>query len=108
MNREELEREIEELGPWFYPFDLGDGLRTTSAIPPHVAKIFGTRLEMVTGVVERHFGSRLREIHCLDIGRHEGFYSFEMAKLGVGRVTGLEYRDINLRKARLVAKRVGL
>ena len=108
MNREELEREIDELGPWFYPFDLGDGLRTTSAIPPHVTKIFGTRLEMVTGVVERYFGSRLPEIHCLDIGSHEGFYSFEMAKLGVGHVTGLEYRDINLRKARFVAERVGL
>ena len=108
MNREELERAIEELGPWFYPFDLGDGLRTTPAIPPHVTKIFGTRLEMVTGVVERHFGSRLPEIRCLDIGSHEGFYSFEMAKLGVGHVTGLEYRDINLRKARFVAERVGL
>ena len=104
MSRKELEQKIEELGPWFYPFDLGDGLRTNPAIPTHVTKIFDTRLEMVRRAVRGHFGSRLPEIRCLDIGSHEGFYSFEMAKLGVGRVRGVEYREVNLNKARFVAE----
>ena len=98
-----MERSIAELGPWFYPFDFGGGLRAPSRIPEAVAEIFGTRLEMVNRVADAHFGARLREISCLDIGCHEGFYSIEMARKGVRRVRGIDVREDNLRRARFVA-----
>jgi ubiquinone/menaquinone biosynthesis C-methylase UbiE len=107
MTHQEIEQRIEELGPWFYPFDFGRGLRTTSVVPPHVKQIFDTRLEMVNQVVQQHFGPRLGEINCLDVGCHEGFYSFAMARLGAGHVTGVDVRESNLRKARFAAELLG-
>ena len=104
----QIEDQIARLGPWFYPFDLGDGLRTASALPPAVTQIFETRQEMVSRAVDAHFGSRLPQITCLDVGCHEGFYSLAMARKGVGRVVGVDIREENLRKARFVAATLGV
>jgi len=108
MTSQEMAARIAELAPWFYPFDLGHGLRTESAIPPEVTGIFETRLEMVNQVVERRFGPRLPEITCLDVGCHEGFYTAAMARKGMRRVVGMDVREMNLRKARFVADAFGL
>ena len=107
MTAQEIEQRMAQLAPWFYPFDFGGGLRAPSRIPPEVAGIFETRLQMLAGVVAAHFGARLPEISCLDIGCHEGFYSVAMAKQGVGRVVGVDVREDNLRKARFVAEVLG-
>ncbi len=98
--------EIEALGPWFYPFDF-DGVRTRSYLPPHMVEIFETRRRMVEGVVAAHFGERIGQVRCLDIGCHEGYYSFAMARMGVGRVTGLDVREGNLARARFAARQLG-
>jgi ubiquinone/menaquinone biosynthesis C-methylase UbiE len=107
MTRAEIERGIAELGPWFYPFELGEGLRTTPAIPEQVVGIFETRLRMVNAAVEAHFRERLNGIDCLDIGCHEGFYSLAMAKRGA-RVTGIDAREENLNRARFIARASGV
>lgn len=108
MTAAEIRRGIDELGPWFYRFDFGDGIETTSAIPPSVTGIFETRLRMVMTAVDAHFGPRLREIECLDIGCHEGFYSLAMARRGVRRVVGIDAREDNLRRARFAANAMGV
>ena len=93
MTSAEIHRGIEELGPWFYPFEFAGGLRTTPVIPQSVVDIFDTRLQMLMGVVDAHFGERLRDIDCLDIGCHEGFYSLAMARTrGVRNVVGVDAR----------------
>src|SRR5665213_3125549 len=99
---------IGELGPWFYRFEFGAGLETTPAIPASVVDIFDTRLQMVNAAVDAHFGDRLRDIECLDIGCHEGFYSLAMARRGVRHVTGVDVREENLKRARFVAEAMGL
>jgi tRNA (mo5U34)-methyltransferase len=104
----EIRQGIAELGPWFYRFEFGEGLQTTPAIPPPVVEIFDTRLRMVTGAIEAHFGDRVRDIECLDIGCHEGFYSLAMARQGVRRVTGIDARQENLMRARFVADAMGV
>ena len=70
-------------------------------------QIFQTRLEMVNSAIERHFGPRLAEISCIDVGCHEGFYSVAMAKKGIRSVTGVDVREGNLRRARFVADAMG-
>ncbi len=107
MTPQQIQEQIAVLGPWFYEFDLGDGLRTNSELPPEVRAIFETRLAMVNGVVKSHFGDRLSEIQCIDVGCHEGFYSMAMAALGVPRVVGVDVRDNNLAKARFVVAAKG-
>jgi len=104
MTREQIEQKVAALAPWFYPFDFGGGLKAPSKIPPQVEGIFEARREMVERVVAAHFGARLPEIACLDIGCHEGFYSIAMARQGAGQVVGLDVRESNLRKARFVAE----
>ena len=108
MTSQEMAARIAALGPWFYPFDLGHGVRTESAIPPTVTGIFETRLAMLNQVVESRFGARLNELDCLDVGCHEGFYTMAMARQGMRRVVGMDVRAVNLRKARFVAEALGL
>jgi len=100
---QEIQRGIEELGPWFYPFEFGGGLRTTALVPPSVTDIFDTRLRMVESALTSHFGERARHLECLDIGCHEGFYSLAMARRGM-RVTGVDGREENLSRARFIAQ----
>ena len=108
MTPAEIRQGIEELGPWFYRFEFGGGLETTPAIPASVVDIFDTRLQMVTRAVDAHFGDRLRDVECLDIGSHEGFYSLAMAKRGVRSVVAVDARPENLKRARFVAKAMGI
>src|SRR3984957_11184824 len=103
----EIRQGIEELGPWFYRFEFGDGIETTPAIPPSVVDIFETRLQMLSAVVDDHFGKRLRDIDCLDIGCHEGFYSLAMARRGVNKVVAVDARPENLNRAKFVAEAMG-
>ena len=107
MEREAMKKQARELGPWFYPYDFGQGVNVKSYTPPEVAGIFETRREMVEGVVRGYFGQRLKDISCLDVGCHEGFYSFAMARLGIGRVIGLDVRTENLRKAQFAGEAMG-
>jgi tRNA (mo5U34)-methyltransferase len=104
----EIRQGIEELGPWFYRFDFGDGIETTPAIPASVVDIFDTRLRMLLAAVDAHFGRRLRDIECLDIGCHEGFYSLAMARRGVRGVVAVDARPENLNRARFVTEAMGI
>jgi ubiquinone/menaquinone biosynthesis C-methylase UbiE len=107
MTSQDIQRGIDELGPWFYPFEFGGDLRTTALVPEAVTAIFDTRLRMVEGAVNAHFGGRERGLECLDIGCHEGFYSLAMARLGM-QVTGVDAREENLSRARFVAQAMGV
>jgi len=108
MNAAQIQERIAELGPWFYEFDLGPYGRTASSLPLEVRGIHATRLEMVNRAVDAHFGRRLNEVRCLDVGCHEGYYSVAMAQKGVREVRGVDVREESLRKARFVAETLGL
>jgi SAM-dependent methyltransferase len=108
MTESQIRERAEALAPWFYEFDLGAGGRTRSALPPEVQPIHETRLQMVTSVVEGHFGARLPEVRAIDVGCHEGFYSVAMARRGVKSVLGVDVREESLAKARFVGAALGL
>src|SRR5579862_489754 len=103
MTSTEIHDQIAKLSPWFYPFDLGDGIRTATGTPDEVVPIFETRLRMLLPTVQAHFGGRLGEVDCLDVGCHEGYYSVALARAGVRKVVGVDPREENLQRARFVA-----
>lgn len=97
------------MAPWFYEFDLGPLGRTASALPVDVQPIHRTRLQMVEVALERIFtDDELRSSACLDVGCHEGYYAVELAKRGVHRVVGVDVREESVKKARFVARTLGL
>lgn len=106
-DRAALERRARELGPWFYEFDLGGGLRTECKIEPSVARIHASRRAMVEGFLRERYGARLRELRALDLGCHEGYFSTMLAELGVPAVVGVDVRPESLAKAAFVAEVMG-
>jgi len=108
MTQQEIRQGIAELSPWHHEFELPHGLRTTSCVPPEVAQVFRTKLDMLEALVEGHFGRRLSEVDCLDVGCGEGFYAVAVARKGVRRVTAIDFRESNLAKARFVAGALGI
>ncbi|MCZ2156248.1 MAG: class I SAM-dependent methyltransferase, partial [Bryobacterales bacterium] len=107
MTTAELQEKIASLGPWFYPFSFEGGVSTPSKIPEEVQAIFETRRRMMETALLEHFGPRLRGMRAVDVGCHEGFYSFALRSLGLAEVLGIDYREENLRRARFVAEQHG-
>ncbi|MCH2133828.1 MAG: class I SAM-dependent methyltransferase [Phycisphaerales bacterium] len=99
----ELQARIDAMGPWFYDIELGNGLRTRSKVSASHEDIHVTRREMVGRAVTEHFGDRLGGISALDVGCHEGFFSFLLRELGVPRIHGVDLRAESLEKARSLA-----
>ena len=95
------------MGPWFYDIDLGNGLRTHSKVASTHDDIHVTRRAMVARAVHEHFGDRLTEIQALDVGCHEGYFSFLMRQLGIPRIHGADLRAESLEKARALAEIAG-
>ena len=108
MTATEIQEQIEQLGPWFYEFDLGEYGRTPSSLPPQVFPIHQTRLEMVNRAVVNHFGFRLPDIRAIDVGCHEGYYAVALARKGLRHVLGVDVREESLKKARFVSETLGL
>jgi tRNA (mo5U34)-methyltransferase len=100
-DRDELVAEIERLGPWFYSFDLGNGVRTP-LWEEWLAQAHDTRYRMMFPELDERFGGRWSEIMCLDAGCNEGYVGFEVAARGAKQVIGFDARDFNIRKAEFV------
>jgi tRNA (mo5U34)-methyltransferase len=102
--RRQLQSRIDAMGPWFYDIDLPGGLRTRSKVAETHGGIHETRRRMVETALLAHFGDRLSETRAVDLGCHEGYFSFALRNLGVHDVVGVDLRDDNLARARLLAE----
>ena len=96
LDRAELERRVEELGPWFHHMDL-DGVPTA---PDH---FLGDYPRVKWNEIERAIPDDLTGQTVLDIGCNAGFYSIEMARRGA-RVLGIDSDPRYLAQARLAAE----
>ena len=103
MNNEELINKLNKYKEWFYDFDLGSELSYSSKLSDDVKAVHQTRLQMVMEGVSDYFGEKLSQVSCLDIGCHEGYFSFEMAKK-VNNVIGVDIRSDSLEKAELIRR----
>ena len=103
----ELQARIDEMGPWFYDMEIGNGLRTTSKVAATHDDIHVTRREMVSRAVQSHFGDRLQGVNAMDVGCHEGYFSFLLRELGVPKIHGVDLRLESLNKAKALAEIAG-
>ena len=102
--RRQLQSRIEAMGPWFYDIDLPGGLRTRSKVAETHDGIHETRRRMLETALLAHFGDRLSESRAIDLGCHEGYFSFALRNLGIPEVLGIDVREDNLDRARLLAE----
>lgn len=73
-NADSLRQDLAELqGPWYSPIDLGHGVITRG---PRIQKRFARRIRLMQ-IPEDLTGKKI-----LDIGAHDGFFSFEFERRG--------------------------
>jgi tRNA (mo5U34)-methyltransferase len=100
-SREETERLIHELGPWFQNINL-DGVYTA---PDHFLGDYPTdKWNRFSHVIPDDLTGKA----VLDIGCNAGFYSLEMKRRGAGRVLGIDFDPAYLAQARFAAEVTGL
>lgn len=98
---EQIQRRIEELGPWFHNLELA-GQQTA---PGH---FLGDYPAVKWGRFAESIPTDLRGKSVLDIGCNAGFYSMEMKRRGADRVVGIDSNERYLRQARFAAEISGL
>ena len=100
-------RDITALGPWFYDFELPGGLRTNPTLSGELRSIHADRVVMLREAVHLAFPGGLGGRATLDVGCHEGSFSHRLLEMGAESVVGVDVREPNLRRARLVADALG-
>ncbi|WP_105430900.1 MULTISPECIES: TIGR04290 family methyltransferase [Neorhizobium] len=99
--REDLQRRIAELGPWFHNMEIG-GVQTA---PDH---FLGDYPAFKWGGFQHVIPEDLQGRSVLDIGCNAGFYSVEMKRRHAGRVVGIDSDPRYLAQARFAAEQSGL
>jgi tRNA (mo5U34)-methyltransferase len=92
---------------WFYEFELPDGSRTKSHLPPGVEKIHDTRLALMEGALDAAVGRDCSALTAVDLACHQGWFSLALARRGFREVLGVDGREEHLADARLMAEIAG-
>jgi hypothetical protein len=94
--------------PWFYEFDLPDGTRTKSTLPPGVEKIHATRLAMMERALDVAVGSDCSSLTAVDLACHQGWFALHLARRGFRSITAVDARAEHLADAQLMADVLGV
>jgi hypothetical protein len=86
---------------WFYEFELPDGTRTQTDIPPEVLRIHTSRRDKLRRIIHDRIGDASR-LSALDIASHEGYFTLELAR-HFSLAHGIELRPESVAAAKLMA-----
>ena len=93
---------------WFYEFDLPDGTRTRSTLPPGVERIHHTRLAMLEAALDRAVGRDCAALTAVDLACHQGWFALHLAKRGFKSILAADARPQHLADAQLMADVLGV
>jgi tRNA (mo5U34)-methyltransferase len=99
--RDDVEREIARLAPWFHNLHLPTGHQTA---PDHPLGDFPS---FKWQQVASHLPQSLAGWHALDVGCNAGYYSFQLAARGAD-VLGIDVDPHYLQQARWAAEQLGV
>lgn len=92
---------------WFYPFRLPSGRVTPTYDGGALDRIHETRLQMMDAALARAFGGDMGARSAVDLACHEGYFSTELLRRGVGSVTGIDARPEHVANATLIRDALG-
>lgn len=92
---------------WFYEFDFPGGRSTKSYLPPEVAGIHTTRLQMLISALTPIIGDPWTAHSVIDVACHQGYFASHLARLGCD-VLGIDARAEHVSDTRLIASAYGL
>ncbi len=93
--------------PWFYEFDLPDGRRTECYLPPGVAQIHHTRLQMLMAAIGPAIAGDWTGNSVIDVACHQGYFASCLARMGC-QVLGIDVRPEHVADTALIARAYGL
>jgi hypothetical protein len=103
----EAERLLRENAPWFYKYRFEGGSESAS-MQPLIDEIHQVRADLIFPLLDLAYDGKWRSLRCLDIGCHEGWFSFQLAVRGASEVIGTDVRDEHLHKANVIRSVSGL
>lgn len=92
---------------WFYEFDLPDGRRTTSYLPPGVAQIHTTRRDMLLAALAPIVSGDWAAHSVIDVACHQGYFASELARKGCP-VLAIDARAEHVADTALIARALDL
>jgi SAM-dependent methyltransferase len=103
----ELEAELRSPLPWMYPWELtrDHAIRLEGSELPSV---HNARRAMIEPVVREALAAAGPDATVLDLGCNEGWFAHRALEWGAAKVVGLDVRESNVRRARLIAEHFGL
>jgi tRNA (mo5U34)-methyltransferase len=103
-----LQAKLDALGPWFYRFEFDNQARTESFADPNALGIHESRVQCIFPFLDRYFDTRWRDISCLDIACHEGWFAFQIAQRGARLVKGIDIRPERIQRAKFIQEAAGI
>jgi cephalosporin hydroxylase len=104
---ETLEDELRSGAGWMYPWELG----TPDPLPllnPELPSVHSTRLELIEEPVRAALDAAGPEPTAIDLACSEGWFAHRLLDWGAARVVGIDLREANVRRARIVRNALGV
>jgi len=93
---------------WFYPFRLPSGHVAPTYDGGALDAIHATRLAMLQAALRSKFGDSLAQCSAIDIACHQGYFSTQLAQMGVRDVLAVDARPEHVADAQLIAQALNL
>jgi tRNA (mo5U34)-methyltransferase len=90
---------------WFYRYVLPSGLETASYGD---TKLHEDRLRILWAQVDQHLGPDRSSLSAIDLGSHQGWFSYHLAAGSFRRVVGVDARPEHVAQAEMIRDLYGL
>lgn len=101
-----LSHELTAPPAWMYPFPVGG--QQAPLLHHELPSVHSTRAEMMEPVVRETLAEAGPQATAIDIACSEGWFSHRLLDWGAERVVGVDVRDVNIRRARLIQEHYGI